>query len=504
MASDVMLAVELCNITKRFGSLHANRNVNIAIRRGEIHAIVGENGAGKSTLMKVLYGFFRPDEGEVKIHGTTRSFSSPLDAISAGIGMVHQHFMLIPTLTVAENIILGHELATSRYGVLKPSFSDTLQAWLEQIKMSLPLHEPVGVLPVGLQQKVEIAKLLYRRADILIMDEPTAVLTPQEASHLFHTFRDLKEQGRTIIFITHKLHEVTAVSDRITVMRKGEVVGTRETAAVSSREIATMMIGEEFDRRALNKTPTQKGEVILSLKHVSVSNSAGKRVLKDISFEIASGEILGIAGVEGNGQQELIQAILRLRPVESGVLSISGRQSGSADPTAVALIPEDRLKHAVVPDFTIAENAILGRQREPQFSAGWKLRFQTIHQFTDSIISDYAVDTPSRQQPIRMLSGGNQQKVVIGRESTKNARLLIADQPTRGLDIGAVNGLHRMLLSERQKGRAILLISSDLTELLELSDRIAVLFDGMIPEIFDASATTESELGARMVGASAS
>lgn len=497
-----MFAVEMHAITKHFGSITANENVSLSVRNGGIHALVGENGAGKSTLMNILYGIFQPDSGEILINGRAAAIKTPAKAIGLGIGMVHQHFMLIPTLTVAENIILGSE-PTSPPGVLNLSRAeDSIQRLSDSYHFNINPKDLIGSLSVGFQQRVELLKLLYRNAEIIILDEPTAILTPQEVEELFNILRKLTSEGKTVVFISHKVNEILGISGRVTVMRKGTVVAEFETASTNAAELARAMVGKEIGG-ALEKSRVSERRPLLHVGHLNCLNNKKLPALKEIAFDISSGEILGIAAIEGNGQSELVEVLTGLRAPVSGEFHIDGTDvmNHRAD-VPIAHIPEDRLKYGMVLDFSLEENFILGRQREPAYSSAFGLNRDRIHDDAARNFRQYDVYPPFPERLGRELSGGNQQKVVVARELSKNAKVIIASHPTRGLDVGATEFVHNTLLSERNKGRAILLVSSDLSELLTLSDRIIVLYNGEIVTEVSADKTSERELGLYMTGAS--
>ncbi len=488
-----MLAVLMQQITKRFGAVTANDQVDLRVEEGEIHALIGENGAGKSTLMHILYGFHTPDSGVIAINGRTLDIRKPSDAISLGIGMVHQHFMLIPPLTVAENVILGREPG-KRFGLLNIRH---VREAVENLPADLGVDPDARIdsLSVAAQQKVEILKLLYRNAGILILDEPTPVLTPQEIDELFATLRELKRRGKTIILISHKLSEVMEISDSVTVMRGGKVVASVPTHSTTQAELAQLMVGMDIPARTQSSPRSSEGPGLV-LYVVSALNDRGVTALRDLSLTVSRGEILGIAAVEGNGQSELVQVIAGLRRPSSGQITINGEE---ASRQKIAHIPEDRTRRGIAGDMTIYENLILGRQREETFSARFRLRTGAIRDHARSIIRRFDIRPPEISQRARNLSGGNQQKVVVGRELSKDAPVIVASQPTRGLDIGAMHFVHGALREERDKGKAILLVSSDLDELLSLSDRIAVMYGGEIVFVTDARSTTPRELGGYMV-----
>ena len=497
-------AVEMRHITKAWPGVLADDDVTLSVRRGEIHALVGENGAGKSTLMNVLYGLLRFDAGEIAINGQVAHITGPRDAIALGIGMVHQHFMLIPPLTVGENIVLGREPVRNGgfYDVARADAE--IRALCQRYGLTIDPDARTGDLPVGLQQRVEILKVLYRGADIIILDEPTGVLTPQETDDLFAVLRGLVSQGKTIIFITHKLREVLQIADRVTVLRRGRVVGEVLTAETSEEEIARLMVGRDVLLR-VEKTPAQAGPVTLRVEHLSVTSEQGLPAVSDVSFEVHAGEILGIAGVEGNGQSELIEALAGMRPIASGRVSLGSRDLTHLSARAiraagVAHIPEDRRGSGLVLNYSVADNLIFGRQRSARFA--WRtvlLRLQPILSWAVHLIQRFDIRTPSAGTPVRSLSGGNQQKVIIAREMSAEPKVLLAAHPTRGVDIGAIEFIHRQLIAQRDAGAAILLVSAELDEIRSLSDRIAVMYEGHIVSIEPAE-TPEERLGLLMTG----
>lgn len=506
-------AVEMRDICKAWPGVVANDRVNLQVRKGEIHALVGENGAGKSTLMNILYGLIRPDSGEILINGQATHIGGPRDAIHLGIGMVHQHFMLIPPLTVAENIVLGSEPG----GVASAFKVKEAREQISELskKYGLPINPDTKIekLSVGLQQRVEILKVLYREASILIMDEPTGVLTPQETFELFSVLRGLVDQGKTIIFITHKLREVLELSDSITVLRRGKNAGTLVTRATNQAEIARMMVGREVLLR-VNKTPARPGPVVLHVEKISAQSNRGLEALHEVSFEVRAGEILGIAGVEGNGQSELAEAVTGMRKVTSGKMTMTRVVDGQAGETrnitgmnasderlvGVAHIPEDRRESGLVLHDSIADNMILGRQHWRQFArSGFMLSFAKIASWAKKLVAEYDVRTASIESSARSLSGGNQQKLIIARELSVNPMLLVASQPTRGVDIGAIEFIHRRIIEQRDSGGAVLLVSAELDEIRSLSDRIAVMYEGKIVGIVSPEAS-EEELGILMTG----
>ncbi|MCX7845332.1 MAG: ABC transporter ATP-binding protein, partial [Dictyoglomaceae bacterium] len=494
--------IKLEGIVKKFPGVIANDNVSLSIYEREIHAIVGENGAGKSTLMKILYGLYRPDKGKIFIRGKEVHITEPKIAISLGIGMVHQHFMLIPPFTVVENIILGAEPKRNisldyNNAVLK------VKKLAENVGFDIDPNVKVENLSVGQAQRVEILKLLYRGADILILDEPTSVLAPQEVDELFNILRKLNEQGKTIIFISHKLNEVLAISHRITVMRRGKVVRTLNTKDTNKQELAQLMVGREVFLQ-VEKGHYKPGDEILKVENITVKNRRGLTAVRDVSFSVKEGEIVGIAGVEGNGQSELVEALVGLLPIEKGKIYIKGKdvskESVLKRRALLGHIPEDRHKRGLILDFSLADNTILGLHYLPKFSKGLLLDYKRIFDNANNLVKEYDVRTPNVKIPVRNLSGGNQQKIVAGREISTSPYILIASQPTRGLDIGATEFVHKLLVKLRDEGKAILLVSADLDEILNLSDRILVMYNGKIVGSFYNKDIDEKELGYYMMG----
>lgn len=485
-------------ITKTFGSkVTANKSVDFSVRKGDIHALVGENGAGKSTLMKILYGMHSPDSGKVLINGKNENINSSAKAIKLGIGMVHQHFMLVQPFTVTENIILGSE--QKKFGFINYKKANSkINKLTKDFNIEIDVNEKIQNLPVGLQQKVEILKILYRDAEILILDEPTAVLTPQETDTLFNSLKELKKEGKTIILITHKLDEVMAVSDSITVLRHGEVKGVLEKNKTSKEGIAMLMVGEDLSGVKSKRKSKSFAKEMFKVNSLTVFNDKGAEAVKNISFSIKSGEILGIAGVEGNGQTELVEAITALRKIHKGEISIEDKFINLSD---TAYIPADRHKNGIVMDYNIPNNILLGRQKEYIFSGRVFIKKDELEKYTSQLIETYDIRPVSTKQKIKELSGGNQQKVVVAREMSKDTNLIIANHPTRGLDIKASGFVQNSLIKAKNNGKAVLLVSSDLSELLKLSDRIAVFYKGTIAALFDADKTNERELGMYMTGA---
>ncbi|MCD6420449.1 MAG: ABC transporter ATP-binding protein [Synergistetes bacterium] len=485
-----MHAVELKGITKRFERVVANDDVNVEVQEGEIHAIVGENGAGKSTLMKVLYGYYQKDSGIIRIFGKEIEDMTPHKAISLGIGMVHQEFMLIPPLKVVENIILGSE---PRRGIFidEKKAKDEVSKLTQQMGFDIDLNAETGTLPVGIQQKIEILKILYRGAKILILDEPTAVLTPQEVDELFNILKNLKKTGKTVILITHKLQEVMAVSDRVTVMKTGKVVGKRLTKETSPEELAEMMVGRKVLLK-VEKPPRNKGKKIVEVKELWVKDELrGIEVVKGVSFDVHEGEIVGIAGVAGNGQTELVEALSGMRKVEKGNILIDGMDMANRTPkevrlSGVAHIPEDRKGMGLVMDYTMAENITIGRHDMAPFSKGIVMDKTYMLNKGKELAESFDIRPPEPTLEVKFFSGGNQQKIIVAREFDCKPKFLIASQPTRGLDIGAIEYVYRYLLKAREEGKAILLVSMELEEVLSLSDRLLVMFNGEIVGNFDS------------------
>lgn len=496
--------LELKGITKRFPGVLANDHIDLTLNEGEILVLLGENGAGKTTLMNILYGLYQPTEGEIWVRGKKIEVHSPTDAIKAGIGMVHQHFMLIPVFTVTENVMLGDE-ATKAVGFLDP---DTAAKKINQISSQYNLAvDPkayVKDLPVGVQQRVEIIKLLYREADILIFDEPTAVLTPQEADELFVIMRELVKQGKSIIFITHKLREVLDVSDRIMVIRRGKIVGETRPVEADQNKLAAMMVGRAV-QLDIEKAPAKLGDEILTVKDLTVADQQKQITVDNVSLTIRGGEILGIAGVQGNGQTELVEAITGLRKAISGQIELLGHDITHSTPRkitelGVAHVPEDRQKDGLVLPFPIYENLVLCTYYKSPFSKGINLDYPKIFENADQLINDFDVRTPGSHTNVGALSGGNQQKVIIARELSRPIQFLVASQPTRGLDVGSIEYIHNRIVEKRDEGCAVMLVSPELDEIMKLSDRIAVMYRGKIIVILDANKVTKEEVGLWMAG----
>jgi general nucleoside transport system ATP-binding protein len=504
-------AVELRGIDKRFGRVHANRGVSLAVPKGTIHGIVGENGAGKSTLMNILYGYYRADAGEIRIGGRPVAVGSPQDAIRAGIGMVHQHFMLVEPFTVLENVLLGAEGgATLAAG--KARAREELRRLERGYALEVDVDATVGELPVGLQQRVEILKALFRGAEILVLDEPTGVLTPQEADHLFRILRVLRDEGRTVILITHKLREIMAATDNVTVMRRGEVVATLPTAETSREELAELMVGRKVLLRT-DKAPARPGAVVLEVARLDVDDEAGVHRVRGASFVVRAGEIVGIAGVAGNGQSELLEALAGIRPVAGGRIVIKGRDvtaAAAAERTPAALhrlgvahAPEDRQRMGLVVEFPAYENAVLGYQGDSAYRRGPLLDRGRMIASCGAWMRAHDVRPPDPLLKASAFSGGNQQKLVLAREIEHDPDLLLVGQPTRGVDIGAIEFIHRRIVAMRDAGKAILLVSVELDEILALADRILVMFDGRIVDEVPREEATERQLGLMMAGVEA-
>lgn len=501
--------LRLVGISKSFPGVLANDNVDFELSPGEIHALLGENGAGKTTLMNVVYGLYEQDEGQIFINGNQVEIHDPNDALAQGIGMVHQHFMLVPVMTVTENMMLGHE--TTR-GMSLGSLSDLdnekvakeVKALADQHGLSIDPDAYVQDISVGEQQRVEIVKALYRGAEVLILDEPTAVLTPQEAEDLFSVMRSLIAEGKSIIFITHKLKEVLAIADRITVLRDGKVVGTTTPTETSEAELAAMMVGREVILQ-VEKGPANPGEPVLKVENLQVRDLRDQVVVKGVSFEVRAGEILGIAGVQGNGQAELVEALTGLRTIESGIVNVDGKETTNLRPrriteTGIAHVPEDRHKHGLVLVYPIDENLILQTYYLPPFSIRTFIQPKAVRENAQKLVQEYDVRTPSINTNAGSLSGGNQQKVIVARELSRDIRLLIANQPTRGLDVGSIEYIHKRIVEERDQGVGVLLVSSELDEIMSLSDRIAVIYGGEILAIIPAEEATKEEIGLLMAG----
>ncbi len=498
--------IEMLHITKEFPGIKANDDITLQLRRGEIHALLGENGAGKSTLMSVLFGLYQPEQGTIRKDGKEVKITSPNDATALHIGMVHQHFKLIDVFTVLDNIILGAE--DTKLGFLsKKKARQKVSELSERYGLKVDLDAKIEDITVGMQQRVEILKMLYRDNEVLIFDEPTAVLTPQEIEELMKIMKGLAAEGKSILFITHKLNEIMAVSDRCTVLRKGQCIGTVNTCETNQQELSRMMVGRDV-QLVVEKEPAQPGETVLEVQGLSMYNKAfRKEAVKNVTFKVRSGEIVCIAGIDGNGQTELIHAITGLEKVSGGTVSIKGTDITTApvrkrSAAGMSHIPEDRHKHGLILDNTLEQNMVLQRYYEPRFQKAGFIRFDAVRSYAESLIEQY--DVRSGQGPVtvtRSMSGGNQQKAIIARELDRDLPLVVAVQPTRGLDVGAIEYIHGQLVAQRDAGKAVLLVSLELDEVMNLSDRILVMYEGEIVGELDPKNTTVAELGLYMAGA---
>ncbi|MCR2807232.1 ABC transporter ATP-binding protein [Paenibacillus soyae] len=495
--------VQLKGITKRFPGLVANDSINFELKKGEIHALLGENGAGKSTLMNILFGLYQPDEGEIWINGQKTVIDGASKAIDLGIGMVHQHFKLVQPFTVAENIVLGNEPKKGMTVDYKLA-NQKVKSISERYGLKVDPQMRIQDITVGMQQRVEILKTLYRGAEIVIFDEPTAVLTVQEIEELLTIIRNLAAEGKSIIIITHKLKEVMALSDTVTVIRRGKVISTVKTSETNERQLAELMVGRDVNFK-VEKTKRQAGEVVLSVDNLRMKGDQSKMALDGTSFQVRAGEIFGIAGVDGNGQSELIYAITGMRKVQSGKVTLGGRDLTNATPRSVSTagvghIPEDRHKHGLVLDFSLSENMILNTYFKPEYGKSGFIDYKAMDELADKLVKEYDVRTSGIHTHARALSGGNQQKAIIAREINKDPDLIIAVQPTRGLDIGAIEFVHKRLVDARNEGKAVLLVSFELDELYALSDRIAVMYEGKLVGEVDADERNDEQLGLLMAG----
>lgn len=496
--------LELRGITKQFPGVLANDHIDLTLEEGEIHVLLGENGAGKSTLMNILYGLYDPDAGEIFVRGKKANIKNPNDAIALGIGMVHQHFMLVPVLTVTENVMLGVESIKNGIVLDRKTAAERVFAISQQYGLAVDPYAYIKDLPVGVQQRVEIIKLLYRSADILILDEPTAVLTPQEADDLFGILHSLVKQGKSIIFITHKLREVMEIADRITVIRLGKVVGSTTPRDANEVKLAEMMVGRPVELR-VKKKPAQPGEVVLEAQNLIVADDRMNKTVDGVSFEVRAGEVLGIAGVQGNGQTELVEALTGLRPIVEGRLRIAGQDCTKASPRritelGVAHIPEDRQADGLVLSAPVAENMVLNTYYLPPFAKGIVLNEPAIAAAARQRVDQFDVRTPGIGVPAGKLSGGNQQKVIVARELSRPIKLLIASQPTRGLDVGSIEYIHQRIIQKRDEGCAVLVVSAELDEIMALADRIAVMYKGRIIDTLPAKGTSKRHVGLLMAG----
>ena len=505
--TDAPVVLEAKGITKRFPGVLANDHINLKLYQGEILALLGENGAGKSTLMNILYGLYHPDEGEIWIKGETVQLGSPGDAIARGVGMVHQHFQLVPVMTVAENVMLGAEVTRAGGRLDRREAAKRVRALSDKYGLRVDPTAVVEDLPVGTQQRVEIIKALYRHADILILDEPTAVLTPQEANDLFRIMRDLTEQSVSIIFITHKLKEVLAVADRIGVLRSGRMVGTTTPAEATEASLAEMMVGRKVILQ-VEKSAAHPGQPTLQVENLTVLDERKQIVVADVSLEVRAGEILGVAGVQGNGQRELVEALTGLRSIESGRILVEGQEYTGASPrqiteAGIAHIPEDREKHGLVMAYSIADNMVLNQYYQSPYASGPVLDQDKIEDHGRLLVKEYDVRTPSIFTLARNLSGGNKQKVIVAREFSRPVKLLIANQPTRGIDVGSIEFIHKQIVAQRDRGVAVLLVSAELDEVLSLADRVAVMFGGRIVKTLPITEATRERVGLLMAGSEA-
>jgi len=499
----VEYVIEMLDIRKEFPGIVANDNITLQVKKGEIHALLGENGAGKSTLMNVLFGLYQPEKGQIRVNGQEVNITDPNVANDLGIGMVHQHFMLVQNFTVTENIILGNEPTRTGKINIKKAAQD-IQELSNQYGLSVDPYAKIQDISVGMQQRVEILKTLYRGADILIFDEPTAALTPQEITELIQIMKKLIQEGKSIILITHKLKEIMSVCDRCTIIRKGVGVGTVNVQETNPDELAALMVGREVHFKTEKKTATPK-EAVLTIKELVVEDSRGVEAVSSLDLSVRAGEIVGIAGVDGNGQTELIEAITGLRKIKSGSITLKNQELSTLSTrkiteSGIGHIPQDRHKHGLVLDYTIGENIGLQTYYQKPMSKSGILNYKEMYKKAKELIAEYDVRTPSEFTQARSLSGGNQQKAIIAREVDRSPELLIAAQPTRGLDVGAIEFIHKKLIEERDKGRAVLLVSLELDEVINLSDRIAVIYEGKIVDIVDPKETNEQELGLLMAG----
>ncbi len=500
--------LEMRNIVKVYSDgTKALKGVDIKVYKGEILGLLGENGAGKTTLMKILFGMLKPTKGTILLNGKEVRFKSPADALANGIGMVHQHFTLVEVFNALENIILRME----GHGLLSKIDVDNarkkLQELMDDLNFQVPLDVPVENLPVGVQQRIEILKMLYRDVDILILDEPTAVLTPIEVKELFDVLKKLKSQGKTIIFISHKLNEVMEITDRVTVIRRGEVIGTVKTPEATPQLLARMMVGRDVVLR-IEKPPKEPGEVILHVEDLWVKGDRGEEAVRGVSFDVRAGEIFGIAGVEGNGQSELIEAITGLRRVEKGKvkvnnIEITGKKPKELYEMGIAHIPEDRTHMGLILDMTVMENAILGMQWRKEFSRAGLMDWKSVERHTKHLIEEFDITAPGVRSPVKSLSGGNQQKLIVAREVSKKPELIIASQPTRGVDVASTEYIRNYLVRLRNENKAVLLVSADLDEVLQLSDRMAIMYEGQFMGVVKPDEVTEEQIGLMMGGVKA-
>jgi len=496
--------LELRGITKAFPGVLANDRIDLTLEQGEIHALLGENGAGKTTLMNILYGLYTPDAGQIMLNGREVQIQDPADAIAQGIGMVHQHFMLVPVMTVTENVMLGVESTRNGIFLDQAQVEQRIREISEQHGLEVDPEAYIKDIPVGVQQRVEIIKVLYREADILVLDEPTAVLTPQEVEDLFKVLRSLSSEGKSIIFITHKLKEVMALADRITVLRNGRVVGTTTPDETTELKLAAMMVGREVDL-SVRKKPASPGDVVLEVKDLQVLDERQNMMVNGVSFEVRAGEVLGIAGVQGNGQTELVYALTGLQSIAGGEMRILGETLARTNPRkilekGVAHVPEDRQRHGLILSFPVHDNLVLCSYYLPPFARGIVTQEESVIATARELVELFDVRTPNVFVPVSNLSGGNQQKVIVAREFSRPIKLLIASQPTRGLDVGSIEYIHGRIIEKRDEGTAVLLVSPELDEIIALSDRIAVMYKGEIVDTVPASGVNKEYLGLLMAG----
>ena len=495
------MRLRLRDITKQFPGVLANDHVSIEVDRGEILALLGENGAGKSTLMNILSGLYRPDGGEIIVDESPHAFRDPAEAIAAGIGMVHQHFMLVPIFDVTDSVTLGSEVTKGPLGVLdRPAARARIVELSEKYGLDVDPDAMIEDLPVGVRQRVEILKALYRHSDILVLDEPSAVLTPSETDELFVIIRSLAKAGTAVIFISHKLNEVLEIADRITVLRNGKVVGTVTPAETDQAGLAEMMVGREV-QLTVERKDMERGEVVLSVKRMQVRDDRGEIAVKHVDLDVHAGEIVAVAGVQGNGQTEFVEALTGLRAVDAGTVTVGGQPLPS-DPRRIGgkHIPEDRLRDGLIRGFTVAENYVLDAYHREPYSSGIRLHRDAIAAAATTAVSDFDIRTPSITTDVGSLSGGNQQKVIVAREFGREVKLAISSQPTRGLDVGSIEYIHRRIIEQRDAGVAILIVSTELDEVLALGDRVAVMFDGEIVGILPAAEATRERVGLLMGG----
>lgn len=500
-----MATLELKGITKRFPGVLANDQVDLKVSSGEILGLLGENGAGKTTLMNILYGLYGADEGEILIDGEPQTFTGPGDAIATGIGMVHQHFMLVPVFSVTENVVLGVEPVGFGGVIDMKEAKKEVRDISKQYGLEVDPDAVIEDIPVGIQQRVEIIKVLFRHAEFLIFDEPTAVLTPQEVEEFFGILNGLKDAGKAIIFITHKLKEVLEVSDRIAVLRRGAMVGEADPATATESDLATLMVGRPVEL-VVNKETSSPGDTVLEVRDLVVIGDRDQVALTGVSFDVRAGEIVGVAGVQGNGQTELVEALTGLRGVAKGTVKISGKEVTHATPRqihghSVAHVPEDRQRSGLVMPFTITENVVLDAYYDEPYSRGISMDWKAAREHAGELVEQYDVRTPGTEIPASSLSGGNQQKVIVAREFARDVKLVIASQPTRGIDVGSIEYIHERIVEERDEGAALLIVSTELDEVLALSDRILVMFDGKIVAEYEGGSVTAAQIGLSMAGA---